>query len=227
MESEPQISVKKPHCVRCGECCLAAGPTLQKTDLPLFFDHVVDAAHLYTIRKGELVRDNINDALTFTDREMIKLRGSETGKGCILYNDYKKACTIYTDRPSQCRAFACWDDREFKQVFSGPKANREDIIRDPNLAHLISAHEKTCDYRVISDYIKQIQQQGESVLKKILKILQYDQDVRQLTREKLGIDPRELDLLFGRPLTDTIHMFGLKVEREADGSFLLTTEDAC
>ena len=222
---EPQIEVKKTHCTRCGECCLAAGPSLQKSDLPLFFNHVLDSTHLYTIRKGELVRDNINDALKFTDQEIIKQKDRETGKGCILYDDGEKACTIYADRPSQCRAFACWDSEEFKAVFAEPKATRKDIIRDPNLLRLISAHEKTCDYQVISHYVKQIQQKGDSIIREVLKILQYDQDIRRLTHEKQGIDPRELDLLYGRPLTETIHMFGLTVKQEADGSFLLTTED--
>lgn len=216
-------SIQRTHCIRCGECCLAAGPTLQKTDLPLFFDQVLEVSHLYTIRRGELVRDNIHGTLKFTDQEMIKLRDRETGKGCVLFDNDEKACTIYTNRPSQCRAFACWDDAEFKGVFDGPKADRSDMIKDPNLLRLISAHEKTCDYQVISDYVQQIQQQGETAVNKVLKILQYDRDVRRLTREKLGIDPLELDLLFGRPLTETIRMFGLKIEQEADGSFLLTT----
>ncbi|MCP4575824.1 MAG: YkgJ family cysteine cluster protein [Deltaproteobacteria bacterium] len=221
---EPQIDKERTHCVRCGECCLAAGPTLQKTDLTLFFNQVLDGTLLYTIRKGELVRDNIDDALTFTEEEMIKLKGPETGKGCFLYDDAKKACGIYAHRPSQCRAFACWDDTEFKVVFSGPKASRKDMIRDPNVLRLIAAHEKTCDYQVISDYVKQIQQEGDAAVAKILKILEYDRQIRLLTRDKLSIDPLELNLLYGRPLTDTIHMFGLKVKRDADGAFLLTTE---
>ena len=223
---ESQIDRERTHCVRCGECCLAAGPTLQKTDLSLFFDHVIDGAHLYTIRKGELVRDNIDDVLKFTDLEITKLRDRGSGKGCVLYDDANKACTIYSNRPSQCRAFACWDDREFREVFSGPKADRKDMIRDSNLLRLMFEHEKTCDYRVIADYIKQIRQQGEAAVDNILKILRYDHNIRSLTHKKLGIDPGELDLLYGRPLTETIHMFGLKVKQEADGSFLLTVEES-
>ena len=221
---EPQIDMERTQCVRCGECCLAAGPTLQKTDSALFFDNTVQRTHLYTIRKGELVSDNIHDALKFSDQELIKLRERETGKGCILYDGAKKACTIYDERPSQCRAFACWDDGEFNAVFSQAKANREDIIRDPNLLRLITAHEKTCDYQVISDYVKQIRQEGDAAIMEVLKILQYDQKIRLLTKGKLGIDTLEMDLLYGRPLTKTIFMFGLKVMPEADGSFLLTTE---
>lgn len=222
---EPQIDTERIHCTRCGECCLAAGPSLQKSDVPLFFNQVLDGAHLYTIRKGELIRDNINDALKFTDLEIIKLRDRETGKGCILYDEGQKACTIYADRPSQCRAFACWDDGKFKQVFSGPKADREDMIKDPSLLRLISAHEAACNYETISRHVKQIQQQGEAAIQKVLKIFQYDQKIRQLTHENLAIDPREMNLLYGRPLTETIHMFGLTVKQEADGSLLLTVED--
>ena len=219
---EPQK--KRTRCVRCGECCLAAGPTLQKTDLPLFFNNILDGSLLYTIRRGELVRDNIHNALAFSHQELIKLRDQGTGKGCILYDGAENACTIYDERPSQCRAFACWDDAEFKAIFAGPKAGRKDIIQDKNLLRLISEHEKTCDYKVISAYVQQIQQQGETAVKKVLSILEYDQNIRRLTHEKLGIDLLEMNLLYGRPLTETISMFGLKITQEADGAYLLTTE---
>lgn len=224
MKPHRQTETKKTQCTRCGECCAAAAPSLQKADLPLFFDHVIDGTQLYTVRKGELVWDNVNDKLDFTKNELIKFRDHESGDGCILYDGNEKACTIYADRPGQCRAFSCWSDIEFKRVFSDPKAQRTDIINDPNLLRLVSAHEEKCSYQAISDDVKKIQEDGDKAIEKILKILQYDQDIRQLTREKLGIEPREMDLLFGRALTDTIHMFGLRVKREADGSFLLTVE---
>ncbi|MCP4668971.1 MAG: hypothetical protein GY849_21755, partial [Deltaproteobacteria bacterium] len=40
--------------------------------------------------------------------------------------------------------------------------------------------------------------------------------------KKMDIAPEEMDFLFGRPLMDTIHMFGLQVMRKSDGSFFLT-----
>ncbi len=224
MESGTDIEVKRTHCIRCGECCLATGPSLQKTDLPLFFNHVIDGTHLYTIRKGELVRDNIKDTLKFTDQEIIKLRDREEGKGCILYDGNEKACTIYGDRPSQCRAFGCWDTTEFEKVFSRPKASRGDLVKDSSLLRLISAHETKCNYETISCHVEQIPDQGETAIQQILKTLQYDQEIRKLTHERLAIDPLEMDLLYGRPLTETIHMFGLEVKQEADGSSLLTLE---
>ena len=226
MESETDIEVKKTHCTRCGECCLATGPSLQETDLPLFFNGVVDGSHLYTIRKGELVRDNINDELKFTDQEIIKVRDRKTGKGCMYYDGHKKACTIYDHRPSQCRAFGCWDDTEFKRVFSGPKAQREDIVQDSSLLRLIAAHNEKCGYATITRHVKEIRDRGETAVQEILKILRYDREIRKLTHERLAIDPSEMDLLYGRPLTESIHMFGLKVEQEEDGALMLTVEKA-
>jgi hypothetical protein len=44
--------------------------------------------------------------------------------------------------------------------------------------------------------------------------------------KKLGIDLKETDFLFGRPLVATVSMYGLKVERQADGSFFLTIADS-
>ncbi|HKI49608.1 MAG TPA: YkgJ family cysteine cluster protein, partial [Desulfobacteria bacterium] len=168
MESETDIEAKRTHCIRCGECCLATGPSLQKADLPLFYNHVIDGTHLYTIRKGELVRDNIHDELKLTDQELLKFRDREEGKGCIFYDGNEKTCTIYGDRPSQCRAFGCWDDTEFEKVFSGPKARRKDIVKDSGLLRLIFAHETKCNYETISSHVEQIPDQGEKSVQEIL-----------------------------------------------------------
>ncbi len=216
---------QRTHCVRCGRCCLFAAPSLQKTDLPLFRNRLLDGKYLYTVRKGELVRDNVNGEMHFIDHEIIKIRERKGGEGCILYDPKEKACTIYAYRPGQCRALACWNDTEFRQVFSQPKAERRDILKDPSLLRLISEHENRCGYGTISHYVKQIETQGEPMVQRILKILQYDHDIRGLARDRLGLDSREMDLLFGRPLTDTIHMFGLAIAEDADGSFLLTAEE--
>ena len=41
-----------------------------------------------------------------------------------------------------------------------------------------------------------------------------------------GWIPEELDFVFGRPLTDTMPLFGLKVMEEEDGRFYLTISDS-
>ena len=64
---------------------------------------------------------------------------------------------------------------------------------------------------------------GSKTIEEIIKILKWDHDLRPLASEKLGITSDESSFYFGRPLTQTIKMFGLRVRREPDGSFFLTT----
>jgi len=53
----------------------------------------------------------------------------------------------------------------------------------------------------------------------LLEILRYDYELRPFISKKLGLPSDEMDFIFGRPLIQTIMMFGLQVIREPDGSF--------
>lgn len=216
----------RDHCIRCGECCLRSSPSLQITDAPLVYESVIKRSDLYSVRVGELVQDNIRDELKVTDTELIKVREKESVGGCIFYDDAEKKCTIYGHRPAQCKALTCWDESKFMRVYAKPKADRKEIIHDQTLLRLIDEHEKRCAYSLLDRYVKQIESSGEKAVEKILEILKFDHDIRYLIPEKLGVDSDEMGLILGRPLTKTIAMFGLKVVREPDGSFLLTLLDS-
>ena len=121
---------ERTHCIRCGECCLDSSPTLQTEDLLLLSRGPIKRSDLYTIRVGELVRDNIKGKLRITDKEIIKVRERGNGGGCIFYDHAEKRCTIYEQRPIQCVALRCWDESEFLRVYARPKADRREIFRD-------------------------------------------------------------------------------------------------
>lgn len=217
---------ERTHCIRCGECCLRSSPSLQISDTPLVNESVIKRSDLYTVRIGELVRDNIRDELKITDKELIKVREKKSEGGCVLYDAAERACTIYGHRPAQCKALTCWDEREFMRVYATLKAGRKEIIHDQNLLRLMDEHEKRCAYAQLERYVKKIERDGERAAEKILQILKFDHDIRWLIPERLSIDSDEIDVILGRPLTETIIMFGLKVVREPDGSFFLTVLDA-
>ncbi|HIJ40534.1 MAG TPA: YkgJ family cysteine cluster protein [Deltaproteobacteria bacterium] len=219
-------SIEKANCERCGECCLRSSPALQTQDISFVSNGLIQWSHLYTVRIGEPVRNNIDGTLEQTQHEIIKVR-EKTGKAeCLFYDDAGKACTIYDHRPIQCAAQACWDEREFFRVYAEPKATRQDIIRDKNLLRLVSEHEKRCAYTELDRGVRRIETDGNRALEKILALLKFDHDLRRMAPEKLGMDPAELDFVFGRPLTDAICLFGLKVMKEKDGSFFLTISDS-
>ncbi|MCJ7775509.1 MAG: YkgJ family cysteine cluster protein [Desulfobulbaceae bacterium] len=220
------VTSSRTHCIRCGECCLGSSPTLQIADVSLLHDGFIERGNLYTIRLGELVRDNIRGELRETDKEIIKIREKEKNLGCIYYDEKAKACTIYEYRPIQCKALACWDESEFMRVYARPKADRRDFIRDKIVLGLMNEHDKRCSYSELDKCVRQIKKEGEKAVGKILEILKFDQHIRTFTSKKLGIDLSEMGFLFGRPLTQTITMFGLKVIKKSDGSFFLTVLDA-
>lgn len=224
---EQPVTNERTHCIRCGECCLGSSPTLQIADVSLVYDGFIERRNLYTIRLGELVWDNIRGELRVTDKEIIKIKEKEKkdGKGCIYYDEKAKACTLYEYRPIQCKALACWDESEFMRVYAKPKADRRNIIRDKIVLGLMNEHDKRCSYSELDKCVRQIEQEGEEAIGRILEALRFDQHIRTFTSKKLGIDSSEMDFLFGRPLTQTITMFGLQVIREPDGSFFLTVLD--
>ena len=220
LNSEPS----EKHCLRCGECCVNSSPTLHAADLHLIKERRIHTRDIYAIRPGELVRDNIRDQLTITDIELIKVKEKGAGKGCIHYDEDGKACSIYAHRPSQCSAFVCWDDRDFVRVYESPKLDRKEIIQDKDLLGLMAEHEKRCNYRELEKRVMRIETVGEKAVDEILAILRFDYELRPLVSEKIGVDPAEMDLVFGRPIFETIAMFGLKVVKEPDGSFFLTVD---
>ncbi|MFH1490385.1 MAG: YkgJ family cysteine cluster protein [Pseudomonadota bacterium] len=212
------------RCIRCGECCLHSSPVLHKEDLPLLSEEKMLKKDLITIRKGELVRDNVNGGLTISSGEMVKIREveDEISGGCVFYEEKGKACGIYENRPAQCRALKCWDTGGFMRVFKGPKAERRDVLDDPVIRGLVEEHDRRCSYAALEEEVKRIGKKGERAVEKILDLLKFDYHLRPFISEKLGIPPEEMDFWFGRPLIKTLHMFGLQVLREPDGTFLLT-----
>jgi len=214
---------RRDHCIRCGQCCLKASPTLQEEDVHLVRDGFIEPRHLYTIRAGEPVWDNIHEELTTAKEELIKLREKGGKGGCLHYDEGARACAIYEHRPAQCAALACWDLHDFMEVYGRPKASRRDIIRDRTLVALIHEHEKRCGYNGLERLLERIEPEGEDAVREILEVLRFDYHLRPLVAEKTGVSPADMDLLFGRPLVETISMYGLRVSREADGSFFLTT----
>ena len=221
--SDKEPADSRTHCIRCGECCLNSSPTLQMPDLSEVLDGHIRTTDLYTIRVGELVWDNIQRQMRISDREVIKLKEKEGSKSCLFYNEDENACAIYEHRPIQCRALACWDDSEFMRVYQRPKADRKDLIRNSNLLKLIDEHNKKCSYLEIDRWVRQIEDMGEGAVERILGLLKYDHDLRAMAFDRLNIKYEQMDFLFGRPLSKTITMFGLKVVREKE-SFCLTVD---
>ncbi len=212
-----------PICKRCGKCCESSSPTLHVSDLHLVKNHHIEWANLYTLRRGERVWDNITNKLSEVPGEMIKVREGDGGV-CIYYNQDEKECTIYHHRPAECVALFCEDTTEFFKVYRSPRLTRKDIIHEPWLERLLEEQESKCPYYKLSDLVSLIRSEGEDAVNRIIELLRFDYEMRLLVHERLGVPECHMDLLFGRPMMESIRVFGLKVVRQSNGSFFLTVD---
>jgi Fe-S-cluster containining protein len=190
--------------------------------LPLIEDQAIQVRYLVTLRRGELVRDTVGGAgITRVEEELIKFR-EHPGGGCVFYGRDAKECTIYDRRPSECEVLQCWDTAKFFDVYVQPNAIRKDIVSDGVLLGLIKKHEDRCSYAALDEHIRGIQEYGEEAIASILDLMKFDYALRPFVANKLGLPMDEMDFYFGRPLLQTIVMFGLKVDHRSDGTFYLT-----
>lgn len=217
-ENSPTLSPgSSPNtCMRCGICCRKGGPGIHQEDQALIEKGNIPARHLYTIRRGELVRDNVKGRLMPADSDIIKIKGRDDTWTCVFYDQAEKSCTIYNDRPLECRALKCWDTRELEKIYAGGHLTRKDLLSEvEGLWDLIKEHEARCDYAEIRNLIK-VLQSGNSThaRRRLAEIIRYDAEIRELVVGKGGLDPEMLDFLFGRPLIKTLPDYGVQVRRQ-------------
>jgi len=201
---------------------MKGGPTLHEEDAVLFTKEVIDKTHVYTLRKGEMVR-NVDDTLMVLEQEMIKIKGQGDSWSCVFFEGDENVCKIYRDRPAECRALQCWDLKELKEVMARPYLQRKDLINPGDgILKIIAAHEERCAYATLGAAVEQLQEpDSEKAAEKILNLLQYDGYLRPFLAEKLKMNTNTMDFFFGRPLRSSIRTYGLCVKQ--DGNSLLLT----
>jgi Fe-S-cluster containining protein len=214
--SEPKSSISSSGCIRCGTCCEKGGPSFHQDDRELIDKGFIPSRHLFTIRKGEFAYDNVKGRLMPVDSDIVKIKGRDDTWTCIYFDEKKRICSIYDDRPRQCRALKCWDTRELEKMYANRRLTRDDLIKDiEGLWDLIQDHQKHCDYEKIKQLISDLDNPGiGGARKKLLEIIQYDAEIRKLVVEKGGLDPEMLEFVFGRSLKKTLPNYGVTVQQE-------------
>jgi Fe-S-cluster containining protein len=210
-KSTPAIT----ECNRCGTCCKKGGPSFHLEDKMLIEKGIILSKHLYTIRIGELSHDNIKECLLPAASDIIKIKGQKDSWTCIFFDEKENECIIYDNRPLECRVLKCWDTREIEKIYSKNRLTRKDLISTiGGLWDLIEDHQTQCSYDKLKHFIEALNgSKKDDTLKGILDIIEYDTRIRKLVVQKGGLEPDMTDFLFGRPLTETIRMYGFKVTK--------------
>lgn len=212
----PKPGTTIPECIRCGTCCEKGGPGFHIEDRMLIDKGVIPSRYLYTIREGELARDNVKGCLMPVESDIIKIKSKKDTWTCIFFDEVEKGCTIYDDRPLECRKLKCWDTRELEQIYAIARLTRKDLIANvQGLWDLIEDHQTRCDYKKIQDLIMGLTGvKRNRARRKLLEIIRYDAEIRNLVISRGGLDADMLDFLFGRPLTRTLGNYGIKIQQE-------------
>jgi len=208
-----------PVCKRCGTCCRKGGPSLHAADRDLVLDGILPLADLYTLRRGEMVHDNVRGGVQPAATDIIKIRDRETGGGCLYWDDAGRACGIYSHRPQECRALFCTDTRMIETIYAAQRLTREDLLAGvAGLWDLVESHQKTCDYAHIYALIRQMEQSVNGrVGSELAYLIRYDAEIRTLTAGRSRLPEAALEFLLGRPLTRTLAPFGIFRNKPAAG----------
>lgn len=214
-----------PTCVQCGECCRHGSPTLHLEDLELLKQSKLPFNKTFTLRPGEPVRSPFDGKIFHLLDERIKVQEKPGTEECAFLDG--DVCTIYVDRPLQCRAQACWDSAQYKELTQQPYLTRRDIFAELEvLLELMDEHNKRCSFSRLQELFKQLEEQGEETIQPLLELLAYEDHFRRFFGEQLKIPEDTLKLVFGRSLADLVALFGFRVDEEPDGSKRLVPDQA-
>ena len=221
----PNHDTATKECRRCGTCCKKGGPCFHLEDKGLIEKGLILSKYLYTIRKGELSFDNIKGSISPATTDIIKIKGRNGSWTCVFFDEKNTQCTIYDTRPLECRVLKCWDTRDIEKIYAKDRLTRKDLISGiEGLWDLVEAHQKQCGYDMLTLFVDALNtDKKDDALKGILDIIEHDIKIRELVVGKAGLESDLTDFLFGRPITETIKMYGLKIEKDGKRYLLVPT----
>lgn len=215
----------RPHCVRCGTCCEKGSPTLLKQDRDLFMNGVLTPSDIFAIRPGEQVYIPELDQNAPSEKEFLKIKEISDKKACMFLEEKDKSCKIYGSRPTQCRRQECWNPKQTLTA-TDELLTRQDLLETTgDLWAIIQKHEDRCSHQDFTREIARLSATKGQTVGELLNMLAFDHHVRDFVQSKLGINGAFLDFFFGRPLSQMLAHYGLKLEEKEDGSHFLTMDD--
>lgn len=215
------------QCRQCGTCCRKGGPALHRQDAHLLTSGVLQLQDLCTLRSGELVRDASNNAVVPLPEEIVKIAapfGSRPDDWTCRFLTEDNRCFIHETAPAECQALFCDDPKALLDMHGEDRLDRKAILGILNapqwLAESVEAHESRCNYAALIELASHLEKQ-EAARRALVEVVEYDRAFRDIIMEKGKVKQEMLDFLFGRPLMQTIIMFGIDARMNADGSITL------
>ena len=217
-----EIRTDRTGCVLCGDCCRQGSPTLHDEDLEILAREVISRQQLVTLRKGEPVYSPYEEKPVYLREERIKIRERPGTRECVFLDAEKSRCTIYADRPVQCRAQACWDPAPAREVAARPCLTRRDLFRDAEVVlELLDEHDTRCSFEKLEGVFDRLHKSGGESIDEVIDTLAFEDHFRSFVAERLSLSEEVLELLFGRSFSSMVGLFGFRVEKKPDGTRMI------
>ncbi len=215
---------RRPACLGCGTCCRKSSPTLYAEDLERMGDNGLNKRWLYTLRPGERVSSIREGKSRLLEREMIKV-AERPGAGCVHLRENK--CSIYSNRPRQCRRLQCWSGRHAGQDQDQTRLERAAIYAgDQTALALMREYDLKLPAPEITRDLEAAVGGQSAAGERVLAWLELDHRLRLGIGARYGYGPQELPLLLGRPVMEIMGLYGLGVELDGRGRPVLLNRRA-
>lgn len=216
-----------PICAACGTCCRRSSPTLHEDDLELLRGDSIPPSKLMTLRKGEPVLTPLMERPLYLTEERVKVREKPGTTTCVFLDEDTDRCTIYHDRPLQCRAQACWDESLARELLQETPLNRQKIFAGVGvLLEVMEEHDRRCAFDVLTRGFQQLaDSEGEDV-DDVIDALAFEDHFRTTVSEQLKLPEDTQELVFGRSFRRLVRLFGYRVEDQEDGTHMLVANPA-
>jgi len=158
---------------------------------------------LITIRKGELAYSPISEKLEPVKKEIVKIAGKGKTWECLFYDKNNSSCSIYAQRPLECRLLECWDTKKLVSVIGKNIIGRADIIDSKNpILKLIKTHEKECPVQKTEELISKLSKAKDKskIVERLTALVRRDLELRQQTVSEFDLHLETELFFFGRPL---------------------------
>ncbi|MFH2063976.1 MAG: YkgJ family cysteine cluster protein [Pseudomonadota bacterium] len=207
---ENDATAPKAFCTRCGTCCKNGGPSIHMEDRELIEKGNIPLQYLFTIREHEPSFDNIKNMIKPAETDIVKIKSKINSHECIFHDPDLSGCRIYPDRPIECRILMCRDTKGILSIYDQNRISRKELLfKTSEIWDLVQHHHHRCSYRKIALLADRIKKNNPDASQEVNSMIQYDNSLRRLLVEKNEKLSGVLEFLLGRPLSQTISLFGL------------------
>lgn len=205
-------------CKMCGTCCIKGGATLHAEDMELIRQGALDLTDLVTLRKGEMAHDPVQGMLLPLSEEIIKIRGRDRTWTCVFYEPEGRACTIYENRPVECRLLDCNDTGPLAEMYEENRIDRTALLPEGHpLLDLAAEHDAKCPPRELTKLGSAAKADDVEAYRSLVEMITYDREIRRLAQERGNLPEESLEFFFGRSIEALLATVGIRVRSGAQG----------